>query len=201
MGVLETSHAIGPRIGVGSAHVAKEFAFQQMFAQRGTVKCHERLFFAWTVLMNCLSDQFLTGSSRAGDQQRGVGGGEPFDAIDDGLHLLAGIDNPLETKSLVQSLMQFDVGLLQSDGVGRLFGNRTESVGVKRLFQKVEGPLLHRVDRFGDRAVPRDDDDFAVGKCFLGESQDRLAVHFIHHQVRDDHVVCVLLDQPRPLRA
>ncbi len=134
------------RRGVGerSFHVAEQFAFENVLAQRRAIQRHKRLVLPRAVLVDGLGHQLLAGAGLALDQHAGVGRGDPLQQRDDIVHLGARADHPFEAELLVQPAVQFGIGAAQTLAVGRgLFDHGPQLLEVERLEQVVEGPLLH----------------------------------------------------------
>ena len=113
------------------------------------------------------------------------------------LHLVADINDPFEAEFFIESLAKLCIFLSQANGFNGLAGDRSEPSGSDRLFQKVEGPMLHRFDRFGDRGMTGNHDHFTVGEHFASLSQQLHTIDIIHHQIGDDHIVSILVDHLR----
>ncbi len=201
VGVFELADPIGRGVGERPADVAEQLAFQDVLAQRGAVQGDERLVLARAVLMDRLRDQFLAGAGLALDQHAGVGRGDPLQAVDHLVHLRAGADHPLEAEFFVQPAVQFGVRPPQPQAGRGFFGDGPQLAQIERLEQIVERPLLHGRHGRGDRAVAGDQDHLGVGQGLLGAGQDLQPVDVVHHQVGDDDVERLLLDQLGPLRA
>ena len=169
--------------------------------KRGAVQGHERLVLPRAVLVDRLGDQFLAGAGLALDEHAGVGRGDAFEPLDDVAHLRAVADDALEAELLVQPPLQLDVGPPQPRALDRLLRARAKLVDVQRLQQVVEGPLAHRLDGRRHRAVAGQQDDLGVGLVGLRPGEDAQAVDVVHHQVGDDDVEVLLLDDAGRLAA
>ena len=163
VGIFKGSDAIRHRIGVSPLYVAKKLAFHQVLGNGPGIQRHNAFVFSGAVLVDRLSDQLLARTALAGDQNRGVRGCQPFYPIDDRLHLVADVDDALETKSLVQTLGQFQILLAQFDRIDGAFEHGPEAFRCDGLLKEVERPLLHRLDSLGHRALSGDHDHFALG--------------------------------------
>lgn len=141
-----------------------------------------------------LCDQFFASSRLAGDQHTRIRRGQTLESFDHRLHLVAGIDDAFKTKTLVQSLLQINIGLLQANGVSRLGRHGSQPVRCERLFHKVKSPLLHCFDRFRNRRMSGHHDHFAVRQRLLSSSQNLLAVDFVHHQIGDHDIKSILVN-------
>ena len=198
VGVLELAHPIGRGVGERALDVAEQLALEDVLAQRGAVQGHERLVLARAVLVDRLGDQLLARARLALDQHAGVGRRDPLEPLDHVAHLRAVADDALEAELLVEPALQLDVGPPQPGALGGLLGDRAKLLDVQRLEQVVERPLLHRLDRRGDRPVAGHEDHLAVGLGLLGPGEDPEAVDVVHHQVGNNHVEGPVFDQLRP---
>src|SRR5208282_347605 len=87
--LLEFADALQGRAGERAAFVAKEFAFKQLFGNRGAIDRKKRLLTAVAVMINRAGNQFLAGAAFAGNERGGVGHGDLADEFENLLHYAA----------------------------------------------------------------------------------------------------------------
>ncbi len=163
VGIFKLTDAIGARVGERPLHMAKKLAFQNMFAERGTIEGHEGTALAGAVLMNRLCDQLL---SRAGiplDQHRGIGGGDPAQTVDHFVHLRTVADHPFKTKFLIEPAAQLGISATQMLIARGIVDHRPQLFEIERLQEIIERPLLHRLNRRLDRAMTGDENHLGIG--------------------------------------
>ena len=68
--------------------------------------------------MNRLGNYIFAGTRFTRDQNAGIGRGDPLKSLNDAFHAVAGVDQVLKPKTLVQPLMQLLVLLSQSHRFG-----------------------------------------------------------------------------------
>ena len=108
--------------------------------------CVERdkgFLFSGAILMNRLGDDVFSCSGLTCNQHAGVGWSNAFESLHYALHTAAGVDQIFEAKSLVQSLIQFDILESQADRLHGLFRDGLKSFGGDRFFQEIKRALLH----------------------------------------------------------
>ena len=196
VGVFELAHAVRRGVGEGPFDVAEQLALQNVLAQGGTVQGHEGLVLPRAVLVDGLGDELLAGAGLALDEQRGVGGGDAFQPLDDVAHLAAVADHAFEAEFLVQPPVQFQVGPPQPRTVDGPLRGRAKLVNVQRLGQVVEGPFLHGLDGRRDRTEAGQQDDLGIGLGTLGPFEDLQAVDVVHLQIGENGVEFPLFDEP-----
>ena len=179
----------------------KQLALEDVLTQRGAVESHEGLVLPRAVLVNGLGDELLAGAGLPLNQERGIGGGDPLQPLDQADHLWARSDDPLKAELLVESLVELEVLPLQPHPLARPVDGRAEVGEIEWLLEVGEGALLHGRDRRGDGAMAGDDDHLCLGGGLLRPGEDFQAADVVHHQVGDDDIERFLLDLPRPLGA
>ena len=162
---------------------------EQHLGERGAVHGHHRPAGAATVVMDELGDQLLAAAAFAGDEHRGVGGG---DAPGEGDHLVV-FGRAAEHRDAVAGL---DATLLMQharfprdrDGVRSASDEDLQLAARERLWQKVPraGPQ-HLQTRFHGRLAGDDDRDrVRVGGERGGEQL--AAAHRRHVEIEQDDV-------------
>ena len=146
--------------------------------------------------MDGLGDELLARAGLALDEQRGVGGGDAFQPLDDVAHLAAVADHAFKAELLVQPPVEFEIGPPQPRTVHGPLRDRTQPVHVQRFGQVVEGPFLHGLDGRRNRTETGQQDDLGIGLGVFCPFQDLQAVDVVHLQVGKDGVEIPLFDQP-----
>ena len=129
-------------------------------------------------------------------------GRDPLQPVDHLLHLVAGVDDPLEAEPFVQPLVQF-AGSAGAAARHRPPARRRPAsrLGVIGFSRKLNAPCCIASTALGTEAWPVTMITSASGRQLLGAGQQLHAVDVVHHQVGDDDVVGVLFDLPSPLRS
>ena len=164
MSVLEAANSICRCVGIGTLYMAKEFAFQKVLAKCCAVQRYKRLFATWAVLVNCLSNQFLTRTRVTSDQDTCIGRRDAFQPVNDRLHCVTAINDLLEPKFFIESLVKIRIITLKSLSRRSFVGRSTNAVWVNGFFNEIEGTLLHCFDCFRNRTMTGNDDHLAVRK-------------------------------------
>ena len=153
--------------------MAEQLGLDQVFHEGRAVHRHELAAAARAQLVNVFCDDLLAGPALAVQKNRAVGRGRLLDQPERPLHGLAPRDD-LDVLLFPAQAPAHRLGL----GVFRTFFRRPldveeELVRRERLGDVVEGSLLHRLDRRGDRWKSRDDGDDGV-RLFLADGGDGL---------------------------
>ena len=85
-GFLELADAARDGAGEGALFVAEQFALEQVLGDGGAVDRNEGAVDALRLGVKVLGHHFLAGAAFAGDQHRGIGGGDLFGEFDDARH-------------------------------------------------------------------------------------------------------------------
>ena len=140
------------------------------------------------MIMDGISNQLLARATLSNDQNRAIVRCDMTNEFKDLDHLLASTDDVLEVKLLLESGPQ--VSVLQDQ---RLFfegpfndpGNRP---GVDRFLNEIKGPQFHRLHRFLDRSLGRDNNHFRFRLHPFDGLQHLNPIHLGHNEVRDHQV-------------
>ena len=109
-----------------------------MLTERSEIHGDEWFLFAGTILMDGLGYQFLTRAVAATDQDASIRGSDSFQSVNDFLDFTTGVNNSLEPKLFVQSLMQLIIRSPQQYRVRRLLSRCPNVVLSDRFFNKSE---------------------------------------------------------------
>ena len=90
--VFKFTLPVADRIGESTFNVSKQFAFHQVFSHRSGIDRHKWLLLARAVLMDGLRHDVLARTRFASDQNARVRRSNTFEAFDDRLHAVAGVD-------------------------------------------------------------------------------------------------------------
>ena len=88
VGILKRANSIVQGIRIGAFDVPKQRGLDQILGQPSTVQRMKSLALAKAILVECLSDQFLTRTVLAGDQHGGIRRGNSLQTVKDGGHFL-----------------------------------------------------------------------------------------------------------------
>ena len=102
VGVFKPALALAFRAGEGTADMAEELAFEDVFAQGGAVERHERLVLARAVDVESFGYKFFASTAFAQNQGRGRGGGQLAHFGDDGVHRFGVADDAFEAELFVE---------------------------------------------------------------------------------------------------
>ena len=181
--------------------MAEEVALQQVGRHRSGVDGDERPLGPARVVVDRLGHQLLAGAALAQDQDVALGRRGELDQVVDLLHRLALADQVVEPEALAELLLQVPVlggepPLVQplADGEHHLFV-------LERLGDVVEGPLAHRLDGALDRGEGGDHHHHQVGIAPADLAQHLHAVHAGEHEVEEDEVDLLPLQDRQPLLA
>ncbi len=186
--LLELADALRGRAGERAPFVAEQFALQQVLRNGRAIDGEEWFPAAAAVVINRAGDQFLAGAAFAGDERRGVRGGELTDQFENILHRL----RPPDDAQLV--VLGFEHGLVAHDllhvarGLEGIRDDLLELGDVERLEEIVERPQLHRFDGSLRGAVGGHHDDRHLAVEFAKAAEGFEAVHAAHAHVHDDQV-------------
>ena len=163
VGVLETPLAQAVGAGERSGLVTEELIIEQVFVQGRAIHGHERLALARAVGVNGLGHELLAGAGLALDQDRGAGGGDIAQPVDDLVHLRAVTDDPFEAELLVEPALQVAVGPGEPQPLRRPVHHGPQLAQIDRLGQVVGSALLDRLHGCFDVSVAGDDHHLGVG--------------------------------------
>ncbi len=93
VGQFEAALAVGGGAGERAFHVAEEFAFNEIFGQRGAVGLDKGLVGAVAVVVDGVGDEFLAGAGFAADEHAGLAFGDLGDLVVHNLHLVGVADD------------------------------------------------------------------------------------------------------------
>jgi hypothetical protein len=181
--------------------VAEQLALQQLGGDRGAVHGNEDPVGPAAVVMDGAGDEFLAGSALPQDEDGGVGRRH---LGDQGKHLpdrLADAEDVLEAMPPDGLPPEVGVLLLHPRHLERPVHEVNDFHHLERLRDVVERAELHRLDGVFHRPVPRDQDHLAVQQGLLRVGQDLEPVPSGHHEIREDDVDVVPVDQLLRLRA
>ena len=91
--LLEFADALNSGAGERAFFVAEQFAFEELFRNRGAIHRKKRLRRAVAVMINRAGNEFLAGAAFAGDERGRVGGGNLADELEHALHRSAAADD------------------------------------------------------------------------------------------------------------
>ena len=89
--------------------------------------------------MDSSGDHFLASTAFTGDEYGGIGRCDPFESVDELLHLRACEDDSFEAKFFIEPPAEIDVGLLKMNGFDGFSGDRPQAVWSDRFFKKIKG--------------------------------------------------------------
>src|SRR6185312_8298052 len=172
--------------GESPLFVAEDFAFDEGFGNGGAVDRDERVVLAWAERVQGTGDEFLSGSTFAGNKDGNVGWSDALDEGEDLLHFAGSADQGAEHAGVAQFAarnFQLLLGFALAGGVGE---NLTESYGVDRLLDEVVSAELHSIDGSLDGALGGEDNDGLVLFELAEAFEEVEAIHAGHFEVGDD---------------
>ncbi len=136
-------------------------------------------------LVELPGDELLSRSVLSHDEHPRVGRSDARYRFHDGEHLGVGADDIRLDADLP---LQLDVLARELGLIDAVADRQQQPLHIDRLLQKIERPELRRVDRGGDRSVPRYDDDGKTGMKLLELSENLETVHTRHLDVEQHDV-------------
>ncbi len=197
VGQCRRSLTVGDGAGEGALDVPENLAFHQLLGDGGAVEGDERLAVSRAALVERLGADILAGAGLAGDEHGGLAG---RGAVDDPVYPLHGKRRADEAAELAAAEV-FLEGLgqmLTFEGVAQ---GVDKAVGVERLDDEVEGPLLHRLHRYVDGAVGGDHHHGSRHSPLVYMAQYVEAVHVGQLEIEDNRLGQALADGRERLSA
>ncbi len=171
LGELEAARLALGGAGERAFLVAEQLGLEQRLRNRGAVDGDERRGHALAQGMKRAREQFLAGAAFALEQHGGVGAGGT-------LHRLQGVTDDrrlpddLGHAAAFRGFFLEQVVLAQQPALReRALDHQQQVIGVNRLGQEVERPVLHRRDSILNGAVGGHDDDREIRIGVLGGAQ------------------------------
>ena len=139
--------------------MAEKLAFEQCFGERAAVDGYKRPVAAVAPGVNGLGHQFLSGSSLALQQYRGIHSRDEVDKTEESLMEEEVPIEILVTGAALDLVFKADVFVKELFLIEELFHKQLEPVRFKGLDDEVVGPALHGLDCGFNRPVRRDHHD------------------------------------------
>ena len=139
-------------------------------------------------MVQCLRDQFLTGSTFSKDKDGAVDGGSPLDLGEDIFHLLAGTDDLIQAEALIEptaEVIDFLVLLHLLDGPA---DQKHQFIGVDRFGHVVIRPTAHRIDDIAGCPLASDENKLRIGLALFPELKQIDAAHIPHMKIGEHHI-------------
>ena len=127
----------------GAFFVAKQFAFQQLGTERGTVNDDELRLGAAAEIVDRMGDEFLAGAAFSLHQHGGAGGSDLRDGLEDALHRDGLPEDTVEGITIFDLTFQRGVFQLQLAAAESTFDEEIQRFKVQGLGDKVPRPPLH----------------------------------------------------------
>jgi hypothetical protein len=191
--LLEAADALAVSAGKGTLFVAKQFAFEQIFLQCGTVDFHEALLGPQTVVVGKRSDQFLPGTGFASDQNGGIAAGNLLDDLKDLSDLRAAANDVVMLKCLAALAAQYLQHAAITPVLKRAVDFDFQFLKFERFLNVVISATLHGLDCALYRAKCRHDDCDCQVVYLFGKPQHFQSALFRHPHVGQYDVVAFFL--------
>jgi hypothetical protein len=185
VGDAEQPHARADGARERAAHVAEQFALEQLRRNRCAVDRHERLVGARAAVVQVMREQFLAGAALALDQHRRLGARRAFDERQRVGERLARGDQAPAAGTRAQPFAQARVLRLHAPVRDRLLDAVHQVLLDVRLREVIERTLLDRGDRGLDLGMTRDQQHFDIGIARLDHVEQLHARHARHLDVAD----------------
>jgi len=181
--------------------MTEKFTLQQILGQGRTVDRNKGLVLAGAVHMDSLGHQFLAGSTLAGNQDRGGGGGHLFDQLIDLNHARILANHPGKARPGQNGLPQADIFTNQGIMLDRLVNRDNQFVVGKGLGQIIKGAGLHGGYRLINLGKGGNHDHRQITIYFLDGLEELQAIHTRHLHVGDHQVEIHIFHQGQSLIA
>ena len=188
VGELEAARARRGGAGERALLVAEELALEERLGDRRAVEGDETRGGARTQVVDRARDDLLAGAALAGDQDRGLRGGDLVDQAVKLEHPRGLADELLEPAAADHLAPQEQYLLAHRRPLQSLHDDRREAFGLDRLDEVVVDAAPRRLDRAVDRAVRGQDDEGRLDPVILeiGDQVETAAAGKL--EVGDDQV-------------
>src|SRR5215831_13513750 len=195
VGNFEQSFLVRRRTGESSAHVAKEFAFQQSLRKCTAVDGHERFFRSRAVQVNRFCHEFFSRAAFTGDQYGAVRGADNFDHLEELLHLLALSDETAHAVNFFEFAAQICILFPKPAVLERAMHHESQLFHeVFRLQDVVEGTHFQRLNRGFGAGESRHQDELPVEMSRPQFTKKIDAGHVCYFDVRNNQIEFRRLD-------
>ena len=184
--LLGSAVTVADGAGEGALHVTENLRLHQVLGYRRAVQRDEGPFPPGTSLVNGLGAELLAGATLAGDENRGPAGRS---RIDHPVYRLHGERTANKSRKFVarEGLLEDLDNFQQARFFKGVPERHPQTVGRKRLHQKIGRAKTHGLDGHVYRAVRRYDDNDCRTACLLQGFEDLDPVHVGQLEVEEHH--------------
>ncbi len=187
VGLLEETAALEHRAGERALLVAEQLALDELPRDRRAVHLHEGAVGARAEAVQGAGDKLLAGAALAGDEDRGLGGGDLLELPEEALDDRAAADH-----LVAEELLLGDPGELlpHLGGIEHVAHADEHALSRERLLEEIARPELDGLHRVVHGGVPADDDDGQIARALVAaDLRQRVeAAHVRQLDVEDGQV-------------